>query len=48
MNGNCPRCGPTWLTHVDPLLDGTPVSMCVLCNRIDTDQTWQERRETND
>ena len=41
----CPRCGPTILTHVMPTLDGTPVLMCCICHRIDTEDTWKERAQ---
>lgn len=37
----CPECGPTVLRRAEPLLDGTPVSMCVICRRIDIDRAWR-------
>lgn len=42
----CLRCGPTTLKQVMPLLDGTPVLMCLLCHRIDTAGTWESRSVT--
>lgn len=43
MNGICPRCGPTSTRRVMPLLDGTPVLMCLSCHRIDTATKWESR-----
>lgn len=40
-----PTCGPTLLRRAEPRLDGTPVSMCVICHRIDADPAWRATAE---